>query len=223
LIMKILENIHQVDGVVGNSYIIIDGNGITIVDTGMPKSHKKILNYIDSIGQKPEDVKQIVLTHAHIDHVGSALKLKQATNAKLMIHEDDAPYVTGEKEFQVNSGFLMKMFSSFMKFETFSPDIMLKENDKIGDFLVIYVPGHTPGSIALYNEKNGVMFVGDLLRFMNGNIQGSPEQFTLDMNLAKKSIEKILNYDFKIMLSGHGDPLKENAREKVKEFYEKFR
>jgi len=221
--MKILENIHQVDGVVGNSYIIIDGNGITIVDTGMPKSHKKILNYIDSIGHRPEDVKQIVLTHAHIDHVGSALKLKQVTKAKVMIHEDDAPYVTGEKEFQVNGGFLMKMFSSFMKFETFSPDIMLKENDKIGDFLVIHVPGHTPGSISLYNEKNGVMFVGDLLRFMNGNIQGPPEQFTLDMNLAKKSIEKILNYDFKIMLSGHGDPLKENAREKVKEFYEKFR
>jgi len=221
--MKILENIHQVDGVVGNSYIIIDSNGITIVDTGMPKSHKKILNYIDSIGHKPEDVKQIVLTHAHIDHVGSALKLKQVTNAKVMIHEDDAPYVTGEKRFQVNRGFLMKMFSSFMKFETFSPDIKLKENDKIVDFLVIHVPGHTPGSIALYNEKNGVMFVGDLLRFMNGSIQGPPEQFTLDMNLAKKSIEKILNYDFKIMLSGHGDPLRENAREKVKEFYEKFK
>ncbi len=221
--MKILENIHQVDGVDGNSYIIIDSNGITIVDTGMPKSHRKILNYIDSIGYKPEDVKQIVLTHAHIDHVGSALKLKQMTKAKVMIHEEDAQYVTGEKQFEVNRGFLMKMFSSFMKFETFSPDIKLKENDKIGDFLVIHVPGHTPGSIALYNEKNGVIFVGDLLMFMDGDVYGPPEEYTLDMDLAKKSIEKILNYDFKIMLSGHGDPLKENAREKVKEFYENFR
>ncbi len=221
--MKILENIHQVDGVVGNSYIIIEENGLILVDTGMPKSQKKILNYINSIDHKPEDVKQIVLTHAHIDHVGSALKLKQLTNAKIMIHEEDAPYVTGEKQFNVNRGLLMRMFSSFMKFETFSPDIKIKENDKISDFLVIHVPGHTPGSIALYNEKNRVMFVGDLLRFMNGNVQGPPEQFTLDMNLAKKSIEKILNYDFQIMLSGHGDPLKENAREKVKEFYEKFR
>jgi len=221
--MQILNNIHQVDGVVGNSYLIIENNGITVVDTGMPKNYQKILNYINSIGHRPEDVKQIVLTHAHIDHVGSASKLRQMTNAKIMIHEDDAPYVTGEKQFKLRGGLLMRIFSHFVKFETFNPDVRLKENDRIGNLLVIHVPGHTPGSVALYSEKDGVMFVGDLLRFTNGKVQGPPEQYTLDMELAKKSIEKLLNYDFKIMLSGHGDPLKENARERIREFYEGFR
>jgi glyoxylase-like metal-dependent hydrolase (beta-lactamase superfamily II) len=85
--------------------------------------------------------------------------------------------------------------------------------------VVVHTPGHTLGSISLYDPVRRVLFVGDAVRFVEGKIEGPPERFTADMQQAIKSIQKISQLDFDVMLSGHGEPLKPNASERVKEFY----
>ena len=216
--MKIVEGIHQVDGINANVYLVEDGEKLILIDTGLPRNDKKITKYIEGLGRKPTDVSTIVLTHFHIDHVGSAKKMKELTNAKVAVHELDADYVAGKKAPPKPKNLMFKALSSVFKAAPVEPELLLKDNDKVGRLIVIHTPGHSEGSISLLDAERKVMFAGDAIRFMNGKIMGSPEQFTLDMDKEKDSIRKISTFDFDILLSGHGQPLMPNASQKVKDY-----
>ena len=216
--MKIVEGIHQVDGINANVYLVEDGEKLILIDTGLPRNDKKITKYIEGLGRKPTDVSTIVLTHFHIDHVGSAKKMKELTNAKVAVHELDADYVAGKKAPPKPKNLMFKALSSVFKAAPVEPELLLKDNDKVGRLIVIHTPGHSEGSISLLDAERKVMFAGDAIRFMNGKITGSPEQFTLDMDKEKDSIRKISTFDFDILLSGHGQPLMPNASQKVKDY-----
>jgi glyoxylase-like metal-dependent hydrolase (beta-lactamase superfamily II) len=221
-VVDILPGVHQVDGVNANSYIIVDPDGtLTLIDTGMSKDGKRILNYLQTnMSKRPSNVKTIVLTHSHIDHVRGAYEIKKATGARLAIHEQDADYLAGKKRMPSPKGAIGVLFSilaPFFKFTPVEPDQRLNENDRIGKLIVIHTPGHTPGSLSLYDQERKVMFVGDTVRYMKGKTEGPPKSFTTDMRQAVRSVKKISNFDFEVMLSGHGQPLLLNASEKVKE------
>jgi glyoxylase-like metal-dependent hydrolase (beta-lactamase superfamily II) len=216
--VKIVEGIHQVEGINGNVYLVEDGEKLILIDTGLPRNDKKIVKTIEALGRKPTDVSTIVLTHFHIDHVGSAKKMKELTNAKVAVHELDADYVAGKKAPPKPKNLMFKALSSVFKAAPVEPDLLLKDNDKVGRLIVIHTPGHSEGSISLLDAERKVMFAGDTIRFMNGKITGSPEQFTLDKDKAKDSIRKISTFDFDILLSGHGQPLMPNASQKVKDY-----
>lgn len=216
--MKITEGIYQVDGVNCNVYLAEDGDKLVLIDTGLPRSDKKILKEIESLGRKPTDASTIVITHFHIDHTGSLKKMKEATGAKVAVHEGDADYVDGKRPAPKPKNLMIKALSSVMKAAPVDVDIRLKDGDKVGRLLVIYTPGHSEGSISLLDAERKVMFVGDAVRFINGKVEGPPPRFTPDPAQANESIGKIASYDFDIMLSGHGQPLIGNASQKIKEF-----
>jgi glyoxylase-like metal-dependent hydrolase (beta-lactamase superfamily II) len=223
--VEIVPGVHQIDGVNANCYLILEGDGsLTLVDTGMSKSGKKILDYVQSaLSKKPSDVKTIVLTHAHLDHVRGALEVKNATGGKIAIHEADADFLSQKKKMVPPGGVFRILFAILGPFFSSPPveaDQKLHENDRIGNLTVIHTPGHTPGSISLYDSSKKVMFVGDAVIYSKGEMRGPPKQFTQNMNEAMQSVQKISEYDFETMLSGHGEPLKSpNASKAVKEFY----
>jgi glyoxylase-like metal-dependent hydrolase (beta-lactamase superfamily II) len=115
--MKIAEGIHQVDGINGNVYLVEDGDKLILIDTGLPRNHKKIIKYIEALGRKPTDVSLILLTHFHIDHVGSAKKMKELTDAKVAVHEFDADIVAGKKAPPKPKNLMFKALSSIVKAE----------------------------------------------------------------------------------------------------------
>ena len=217
--MKIADGIHQVEGVNCNVYLVEDGDKLILIDTGLPRSDKKILKAIRELGRKPEDVTTIIITHFHIDHIGNLKKMKQATNAKVAAHELDADYIAGSRPAPKPKNLMFKAFASVLKADPVDVDIKLKDNDKVGRLTVVFTPGHSEGSISLYDPERKVMFVGDAVRFMDGKMQGPPEGFTLDPQKGKESIGYIATFNFDIMLSGHGQPLMCEASKKVKEFY----
>jgi hydroxyacylglutathione hydrolase len=216
--LKIAEGIYQVEGVNCNVYLVEDGGKLILIDTGLFRSYKKIVKYIEELGHKPADVSTIVLTHFHIDHVGSLKKMSELTGAKVAADEADADYIAGKKAPPKPKNLMLKALSSLVKPAPVDVNIVLKDGDKVGKLTVIHTPGHSEGSISLLDAERKVMFVGDAVRFMGGKLEGPPPQFTLDEVKAKESIGKIATYDFDIMLSGHGQPLTENASQKVKEF-----
>lgn len=222
--MEIMPGIYQVDGVNAHSYIITGKEGATIIDAGMFGNTKKIIKYAEKIGLKPSDIKTIVLTHHHMDHTGSLSNLKKATGANVAIHKEDADYLSGKKKQEVKSKglrpMLLMLLMRFMQPKPVEPEILLEEGDKVGGLTVIHTPGHTPGSISLYDPDRKVIYVGDALRYVNGKIEGPPgARFTSDPEMAKQSIGKISSLDFDVMLSGHGEALRPKASEKVREFY----
>jgi glyoxylase-like metal-dependent hydrolase (beta-lactamase superfamily II) len=218
--LKIVDGVHQVSGVDCNVFLDFYMDKIVVIDTGLPGNSKKNLGYIEKLGYKPTDVTTIVLTHHHIDHVGNLKKIREATNAKVAAHELDASIIAGEKAAPKTKSLLVKALSAIVKPSPVKPDIILKDNDKIEGLLVIHLPGHTEGSIALLDVERKVMFVGDALRFVDDKIQLSPEHYTLDPVKAKESVGKIASFDFDVLVGGHGQTLMPQASQKIKSFYE---
>ena len=215
--MEIKKGIHQFRGV-SNSYVV-SNNELLLVDTGMPGKTNEIIDYIkNDLKRDPHDIKTIVITHHHFDHTGSLDKLKDITGAKVAIHSQDADYISGEKT-QHGSLFMIPVVI-FMKIiyrsRPVKADILLEDGDEIGDYRVIHTPGHTSGSICLYNPNNKVLFVGDNLMYSNNVIEGprvlhEPQEF-------KKSIEKLRNLDIDVILTGHGPAITSEANNKLNTF-----
>lgn len=218
--VEIIQGVHQIDGVNANSYLVVEKDGsLTLIDTGMSTNGKKILSYIETnLSKQPTDLRTIVLTHAHIDHIRGTLYVKKATKGKIAIHEQDANSLSGKKRLPTpkgGMGFIFRIFSVFLRSPAVEPDIRLKENDRVGSLTVLHTPGHTPGSISLYDQERKLIFVGDAITNRGGKLQGSPRQFSLDLQQAEASIGKISTFDFEVLLSGHGDPVKSGGTQKV--------
>jgi glyoxylase-like metal-dependent hydrolase (beta-lactamase superfamily II) len=218
--MEIVPGIQRVDGVNGNCYII-GTDELAVVDTGMPNNAGNILGYIRKMGKKPQDVKQIIITHGHIDHIGSLAALRKATGAKVAAHSAEAEFIAGTKQMPMAKGSMsavLKALGTVMRIEHAPVDVLLEEGQEAAGFRVVHTPGHTPGSIALLDAKRGIILVGDTLRVGKNGVEGPPMQFNTDSALAEASMKKIASLDFDIMLSGHGEPLRPKAAEKVREF-----
>ena len=220
--MEIVPGIHNVDGVNGNSYILVR-DGLTVIDTGIPGSGKKILSYIrKKLHRDPREIGTIIITHFHMDHTGGVVALKNASHgAKVAIGDADAGYVNGTRTPPVHPGFfglLLRIAGTILKPGTFQPDILLNDGDRIDGLLCIPVPGHTPGSIGLLDEGTKTFFAGDILRFDGTAIAEGPAQFTMDPARSHHSIRKIALLDFDVLLPGHGVPLRPDASGKVREF-----
>ena len=225
--MEIAEGIHRIPRVVGaNTYLIKRHDGITVVDTGLPGNAGRILQYVERIGSTPGDVKTIILTHADMDHSGSATRLKEETNAKVAIHEADAPRLSGEEESKTVKGMLRLFFhvlNAVARFNLLTADVPLKDSDIIDGLTVIHTPGHTDGSICLYLPSRA-LFVGDTLLTNDEQELSLPRKsMSIDMDLVAKSIRKISRLEYSLLLPGHGPPIKKKASTITKEFAAQFR
>ena len=220
--MEINKNVYLFENVKGaNSYLYISDNGdISIIDTGMPGNAVKILSQIYKMCTSMEKIKYLILTHSHIDHMGSVTDLKNVTGAKVAIHEKEVPYLLGEKKNKQKGiiGLIFGILFKFVKNQNIVPDIILKEGDFIGGLRVVSSPGHTEGSISLYNAET-VLFSGDaIITDKHSNIKGFNKIATFDISEAVKTINKIEHLEFEVLLPGHGKPVLKNASDKLKEY-----
>ncbi|MDY6935975.1 MAG: MBL fold metallo-hydrolase [Spirochaetota bacterium] len=221
--MEITDGIHRVEGLKGvNAYFLINNEGVILIDTGMPGNAERIITQVKSLGKGEDDITHIIITHADIDHCGSAADLKKMTGAKLAIHEGDAASICGETELKKVKGFMKVIFNTmslFMRFVPIKPDIILQDGDEIDGLKIYHIPGHTNGSICIY-KPNKAIFTGDaIITIGKGGPRGPMGIFTLDMAQAWESINRLnnLELEYDILLPGHGNPLTHNASLKVKE------
>lgn len=193
-----------------NCYIFEEQNEVTLVDTGMSASYKGIVKTIENIG-KP--LTNIILTHAHGDHVGSLDKLKETfPNVIVSISVRDSRLLKGdislnddEPQTPIKGG-----VPKGLKTE---PERLLKEGDYIGSLKVVATPGHTPGSISLYAEKTGHIIVGDAFQTrgrvaVSGRIVKSfpfPAFATWNKEMSIQSAKKILDLKLSVLAPGHGN------------------
>jgi len=215
---EVFSGIYQFKGV-SNFYLVMDTENF-IVDTGLPGRTGELENCLKLNGIKPHEIRTIILTHHHFDHTGSLEKIKNLTEARVAVHRDDWPYVSGEK---IYSGPLfmrpiIKLMNLVYGIKPLKKDMVIGDDDKIGEYAVIHTPGHTPGSICLYNPQNKVLFVGDNLRYNKGILESPKERLLPDMVNYKKSMEKIADLDIGTILTGHGQPVKNDANKLMTEF-----
>jgi glyoxylase-like metal-dependent hydrolase (beta-lactamase superfamily II) len=209
-----------------NAYLLL-GSTLTLVDTGMPGSADTILGYIEGLGLKAADLANIVITHNHIDHVGSVAALKQRTSAQVLAHPGDAPLISGEQSPPPAPSAVMRFLFWLVAplMPTAEPvpvDVTVQDGDHLdtagplGDATVVHVPGHTLGAIALHLPSERLLICGDTINHRRGRLGQPPKAFTADTDQAIASLRRIAGLEFDVLCPGHGAPIVSGASEQVR-------
>jgi glyoxylase-like metal-dependent hydrolase (beta-lactamase superfamily II) len=214
--MEILPGIHWVRGVIGcNCWLVIESDRALVIDTGLPGNGRLIVRYAESHGVL-DRLKFIVLTHADIDHGGSADELRKITGAKIAVHAAEAAFIAERSNLPGLFYWASRLWPRLNRSARFTPDVLLQDGDRIGGFKVVHTPGHTPGSVCLW-QPGKLIFVGDALRTHANDRLLTPSRPTArDMALAMNSLRKIAALDFDALFGGHGPPVVGNASAKLR-------
>lgn len=207
--------VHMVTHRNANMYLLDSGDRLALIDTGFPGSEGVVLDAIGALGRQPEQLSDIILTHAHYDHVGSAAALVAATGATIWMHPLDAPLAEaggGGRPASAAPGLLAALlFRMYAKpgrtTATVQVDKLVDEGDTIpaaGGLEVHHIPGHCAGQIALLHRDTGTLFVADAA--MNVIGLGDPIGFE-DRALGRASQRKLAALDFTTACFGHGKPV----------------
>jgi hydroxyacylglutathione hydrolase len=196
---------------------IVRGQRSIIVDTGIPGYEGKILKAMDEKGIKPADISLILITHGHHDHYGSAVALKKKTGAPVAIHKADSePLKTGVNPALIPigaTGKIMVGLSKMIKMNAtngIDADILIEGEMDLTPYgiagRVVPTPGHTRGSVSIFLD-GGCALIGDLIfgGFVRKRAPGFP-YFGYDNQEIYRSIQKVLDFDPKIIYAGHGGP-----------------
>lgn len=232
--MEIAPGIHRIgDTSTVNAYLVEESAGVTLVDAGVPGLYRDLPAELASMGRTMADIRSLLLTHGHTDHIGFAERLRTDRQVPVWVHEADAALARGEvpnpaKGYgQVRPGPLIGfLWYTLLRGGLRTPH--LGEVATFGDAAtldvpgsprVILTPGHTPGSAALHFEAHGALFVGDAFAtyaVTTGRRGPQVAPFTADPAEAVASLESIENIGADLLLPGHGDPWTQGAGEAVR-------
>ena len=217
--MKVLDDIHIIPNVQANSYLIVEPDGLTIIDTGMPFSEKQTLKYIASLGHSPEEIKRILITHADLDHYGCLAALQEASGARTYASQSEAeamarggssrPVNRGIGRFQ---GFVIRMMGKYLKPTPIQVDEMLTDGQVLpvlGGLQVVETPGHSPGHLSFFVPSLRVLFCGDSMKSNDKGLRASRSRNNWNQSLAEASVRKQAALGAQIVCPGHGPVAKD--------------
>ena len=179
--MEITPYVHLIPGVFANPYLIVDPDGLTLIDTGLPGSEKKILKYIAGIGKSPRDLKRIIITHADGDHYGSLNALKAASGARAYASAKEAEAMAAGKSSRslkpgsVFAKIFFALLAPIFKAPPTAVDEVIADGQTLpilGGLRVLSTPGHTPDHISLFAPSAGVLFAGDSMKSSRDRLDG---------------------------------------------------
>jgi glyoxylase-like metal-dependent hydrolase (beta-lactamase superfamily II) len=160
------EKITFIYHLLANIYLIESDAGLILIDTGLRGNTWKIIRAIKQLGYKPADLSLILLTHAHLDHFGCAAPLKNQTGAKVAGHRADVAFFE-RGGFGAMPGIIAGKENSHDFFHgkiigapPVKIDRVLEDGDRVGEWVVVHTPGHTPGTLSLYSQKRRVLITG---------------------------------------------------------------
>ena len=199
-----------------------------LVDAGMPHASEDIISEAEERFGKNSRPQAIILTHGHFDHVGSIIELVDHWKVPVYAHELEIPYLTGQKSYpepdpSVEGGMVAKISQLFPN-EPINLGDHLKKLPSDGtvphlpDFRWIHTPGHTPGHVSFFREKDRALLAGDAFVTVKQDvlykvitqeleISGPPRYFTPDWKSARESVMKIEQLKPELAITGHGLPM----------------
>lgn len=222
--VNVLKVEFKFNGIIDAIYPVIlsDDKDMILIDCGYPNFLKLIEENTIKNGINLSKLTKLIITHHDFDHMGSAADFKRKyPNVKILSCIIDEKYVSGkEKSLRLQQAELIhdklpeeqkegamnfqKMLKSVQNVEV---DMLLKDGDKFdwcGGIEIIETPGHMPGHISIYAEESKTLISGDALVIEDNKLAIANPNYTIDMNKAKESIYKLLNYDIDKIICYHG-------------------
>lgn len=209
----------------GVNAFLIDSDELTLVDTGIMNSADTILEAVQAIGKKDDDLRHILVTHCHPDHAGGLAELKKRTSAVAYMHPIDAAITrTGKltQDLKPSPG-REDMFREFIGFDDAEYDPAEVEHEVhdgeelpiAGGIRAIHVPGHSAGQLTfLWSEHSGVLFAADAASNMMG--LGYSLGYR-DFEQGKHDLMKLAALDFDVACFGHGEAIVAGASAQFKQ------
>ena len=228
MLERVNEEVTRVPGRMANTYLVEAPKGLILVDTGLPGTEKRITKALAQLGRTAESVKLVLITHRHLDHIGSVSAIKHAfPKAIIASHPFEKPYIAGTLVATVPPawtfpGRIKRRVMGFATWLTkllriikYKPIYVDKPSDDESilegtglDGSILWTPGHTKGSITLFLNKTKTAIVGDLLRGRRGklvepSLMESPTQ-------TGASVHRLLDLGPETICPGHGKPAAAN-------------
>ena len=193
-----------------NCYLLRGAGGSILIDTGMHNDGKRILDRV-----RGKNLKLILLTHGHFDHVGSTQYLAKRLGVPIAMSEKDAHLIGNGTASRLRGstplGWLMARHSQPVlkcaTYSRFSPSVFLEDGQSLADYgvnaRVVALPGHTPGSLGVLTE-DGELILGDAMFHMLRPTGSRLYEERMEM---ERSLKKISELPVKIIFPGHGKPI----------------
>jgi glyoxylase-like metal-dependent hydrolase (beta-lactamase superfamily II) len=219
--MQVAEGVFRLGSPLVNFYLVEEGDAFTLVDGGLPGYWDQLPQLLSSQGKSLSDIRAIVLTHSHADHIGIVARASRETGAPIFVHELDAS--PGRKRFPPMRLYLLPaslpLTMEMARARVFAtPDLPATLPFQDGETLdvpgrprVLHCPGHTFGSCVLHLPERGVTFTGDSLVTLDPYRQKEGPTTMIpsvnqDDDLAKRSLARLRSVGQTCLLSGHGEP-----------------
>jgi glyoxylase-like metal-dependent hydrolase (beta-lactamase superfamily II) len=210
--LEIAPNVYLVPGVIANAYLLVDPDGLTLIDAGLPNSAGRILGYLRSLGYRPGDLKRIIITHADMDHTGGLARLQKATQARVAAGAAEAEAIRageGSRSLSRNGilGAFMGALSMVMKPGPCQVDEILVDGQVLrilGGLAVLATPGHTPSHISLWQAQRKILFSGDSIVVRADHFEPYQTSTVWKPDLAVQSYRLQAALAPEIICGGHG-------------------
>ena len=202
-----------------NAVLLRQDNELTLVDAGFPGKQQVVLDAIASLGKRPSDLRHLVFTHGHPDHIGSAAALVRMTGARTYMHAIDAPLAEGGGPFRPMTpgrGLMQKIGFRFFwnpaeRMEPFGIDQHIADGETLqcaGGLQAVHVPGHCAGQLAFLWQGSRLLIAGDVFTNLLG--LGDPVGFE-DQKEGRRSQRKLAGLTFDAAVFGHGKAITRDA------------
>jgi len=220
--MRLGPHLHRIGNDIVAAYLIVTPEGITVVDAGLPGHWNDLRAELSSIGRSVDDIRGVVLTHGDSDHLGFAERLRRDHGVPVHIHAADADRARGGDKPKTAMGpirlgptlgfFAYAVRKRGLRTTHLTEVVEVTDGDVLdlpGAPRVIGLPGHSPGSIAVYSPAAEAVFVGDALttrHVLTGRAGPQPAPFTDDPAEALASLGRLADVEAVWVLPGHGAP-----------------
>ena len=221
--MKIAPGIYEVGAVkrgyfkagYTKAFIVEYEDGIIVVDTLYDDDAQLILDEISRIGKTPQDIKHILMTHAHRGHMGGMAALKRLSGAPIYAHEWEADIIAGDRAVQAPDIFVPDPIQTWPiiffgnltlrwnKHKGVPVDQLIDEGDKVGPLQVLYTPGHTPGHLAFLWPEQKALFSGDAFVTWP-KIDPGWRNTMLNVPQSWETLDRMASLDVELICPGHG-------------------
>ena len=198
-----------------NCYLCRDADGYTLIDAAMPGKADLILARLAEFGGQPADLRRIIITHADIDHAGSAAAVQARSGATVYAGEATARLLTGGRSPRHLPRPAQFIIDHFVRYGRVPAALIQPVADGdvlpvLGGLRVLAAPGHTLDQHALYSLSTGVLFAGDALNNRGDRLALTPPRITADKAAAERTAASLLALSPAVIACGHGAPVVDN-------------